>query len=292
MSIFGIDISHHQLVTNYDLLNNNSNIRFKYHKATQGVDMKDSTYLYHMNKLNGPKGAYHYYRPIHNPLVQANYFYDYASQIQLQLPPVLDIEGYFEVDKAYYKATPKTTIHKNLWYLIKETERLFKHRPLIYTGYYFWRDFIGLNSGIPNYCDLWIASYNPSPVIPSEWKTWKLWQYTDNGLIPGIQNNVDFNYFNGTEEEFKVFTGEYAPPPPPSVPITKVIKKLEVIIDGLNIRSGPSTSYPKIGSLTKNKTLWELSEIKVGNNIWAEIGYKQYADKVYNNVIFMKYVYV
>jgi lysozyme len=53
--------------------------------------------------------------------------------------------------------------------------------------------------------DLWLAQYTTgSPSWPiGTYTGWALWQYSDTGTLPGITGAmVDFNRFNGTNEEF------------------------------------------------------------------------------------------
>lgn len=51
--------------------------------------------------------------------------------------------------------------------------------------------------------DLWLAHYTSGePTWPyATYPDWKLWQYTDQGSIPGIHGNVDLDEFNGSDEE-------------------------------------------------------------------------------------------
>jgi len=58
---------------------------------------------------------------------------------------------------------------------------------------------------------LWLAHYNPKPVVPASWKNYWLWQYTDSkkGLqpntVPGLpgdaSGNVDCNSYDGTPQQ-------------------------------------------------------------------------------------------
>jgi hypothetical protein len=69
-------------------------------------------------------------------------------------------------------------------------------RPIIYTGFYVWRDQIG----DPDFSEypLWIAAYvNRCPDISDHWNRWTFWQTSDSGRIPGIDGNVDTDLFNG-----------------------------------------------------------------------------------------------
>lgn len=61
-------------------------------------------------------------------------------------------------------------------------------------------------------CDLWIAGYNRSPLMPRQWAYWKLWQYTNgtDGINPIPVNGVgkcDRSKFRGTDEQLKVYLG-------------------------------------------------------------------------------------
>lgn len=75
-------------------------------------------------------------------------------------------------------------------------------RPIVYTGYYFWRDNLGNDTSIAGAgFPLWMARYQaaqPEP-LPGGWATWSFWQWTGSGMSPGISGLVDLNYYNGDE---------------------------------------------------------------------------------------------
>lgn len=52
-------------------------------------------------------------------------------------------------------------------------------------------------------CPLWISHYAPKPVIPTLWKDWVLWQYTDRFKMQG--KNYDRNFFRYGDKELKEF---------------------------------------------------------------------------------------
>lgn len=134
----------------------------------------------------------------------------------------------------------------------------------VYTGYYYWLERT-VGAGIPkaslNYFaqyPLWVANYGvKSPLVPAPWKTWTLWQYTDNGdgTKYGVESlNIDLNYFNGDADAFRAFCGglptEPETPEPPKKPDT--IARLEVIR-----RSGKVEVFENAGSLRQ-----ELTQLK------------------------------
>jgi GH25 family lysozyme M1 (1,4-beta-N-acetylmuramidase) len=52
-------------------------------------------------------------------------------------------------------------------------------------------------------CWFWLSQYGPTAVVPPNWKTWTMWQYTDGGMGPTPHEIVgigrcDRDLFNGT----------------------------------------------------------------------------------------------
>ncbi len=70
-----------------------------------------------------------------------------------------------------------------------------------------------LNSSVTSY-PLWIASYNNSPPATppasayAPWSTYKFWQYSSTGTVPGISGNVDLDVYNGN---FLQMLQQYSP---------------------------------------------------------------------------------
>jgi hypothetical protein len=123
----------------------------------------------------------------------------------LDLPPVLDLEetgGLAPWDVAQWART---------W--LQEVERLTGRPPIIYTGFYFWRDKVGGPTDFGRY-PLWIANWTtaaaPSP-IPSSWSTWTFWQHTSTGSSPGIPWTVDLNRFCCPDSHLDLLAGGIDP---------------------------------------------------------------------------------
>jgi lysozyme len=60
-------------------------------------------------------------------------------------------------------------------------------------------------------CWFWLAQYGPTPVVPANWPTWTMWQYTDGNFGPP-PNDVagvpfDRDKFNGPLEGLKRLWG-------------------------------------------------------------------------------------
>ena len=44
-----------------------------------------------------------------------------------------------------------------------------------------------------------------SPLMPAGWDTWRFWQYSEQGLVDGVEGFVDLNIYNGSLEDFQAF---------------------------------------------------------------------------------------
>jgi lysozyme len=80
--------------------------------------------------------------------------------------------------------------------------------PGLYGGSYL-KSLLGAGSDpVLAQCWLWIAQYGPTPVIPPNWPTWTLWQYTDGAYGPephGVDGvgRCDRSFFNGPEAQLR-----------------------------------------------------------------------------------------
>jgi len=77
-----------------------------------------------------------------------------------------------------------------------------------YSGHYI-KQLLGTDKDpILAQCWFWLAQYGPTAVVPPNWPTWTMWQYTDGafGPEPHRVNGVgrcDRDKFNGTEQQLK-----------------------------------------------------------------------------------------
>jgi hypothetical protein len=78
-------------------------------------------------------------------------------------------------------------------------------KPLIYSGPYFWRTFLGDSTWFANHgYPLWLAHWGVhEPDVPAEdwgghgWTYWQ-WDVTDPGSVPGIETDIDRDRFMGS----------------------------------------------------------------------------------------------
>ena len=204
------------------------------------------------------RGAYHFLDWRVSEIDQAKLFAALLGTDPGELPPVLDLE----MDPTPYNLTFQI-VQVRVRNFLSTVEKMIGKIPMIYCGYYYWNAWMGKDLSWSRY-PLWLAWYNEESVIrtPYPWSHWTFWQYTSSGDGPkyGCESKaLDMNWFNGTLEELKKFAGASLPMPQPTVcqccgqtlppvipPATNLYK---VTALALNIRSGPGTNYPILGTL-------------------------------------------
>lgn len=200
---FGFDISHYQNVKDikWDSLsigNKTIPLKFVVMRSTMGKRSKDKNFdeFWKLAKKHQLiRGAYHFYRADEDPVEQAN---NYLESVQLEeddLVPVLDIE------KIPIRNSKEKLI-ENLKVWLKIVEEKYGKKPIIYTYYHYYRDH--LQGEFDDY-PLWLANYNDVPQ-PSPDDDWKIWQFTENGIVYGINTKVDLNVYNGNLWSLKRLT--------------------------------------------------------------------------------------
>jgi lysozyme len=188
--------------------------RFMIAKATEGDFYADPTFAANWSGAKAAgllRGAYHFFRCNVDPKKQAKKFIDYVKAVKDdgELPPVLDLESNDGQTK------DKVISRVKIW--LDEVESAFGKKPIIYSGQFFLQDYLSEAGGGPpawakDY-PLWLAQYpnnyveGMSPTLPRGWFKWTIWQYSEKGVVNGINAKVDMNLFNGTLEELYKFAG-------------------------------------------------------------------------------------
>lgn len=192
----GIDVSHWQGTIDWARVRA-SGRTFAIAKSTEGIGYKDSSY--ERNKAaalgQGLKfGAYHFARPgSNNPVVEADWFVNNSGYQRGMLIPTLDLELTGGLD------TTALTSWVKAW-LTRVDERLGV-KAMIYVSPSFWRTNMGDSRWFADngYAILWVANWGvTNPSIPaSNWggRSWTFWQYTSDGVVPGISGRVDLNRY-------------------------------------------------------------------------------------------------
>jgi lysozyme len=179
------------------------------HKATQGVGMVDEKYparRFLAREAGLLWGAYHYLTATSVDL-QVSHFLFTVKEGDTYPLLVLDFE----------ERGVSLTVAASFVRLVQQETGAF---PVLYAGDYL-KDLLA-NGTIPPLalisCPLWLAQYSSAPIRPPGWPALWLWQYSDEGVIPGIYGHYDVS--TGDPEKVRALwtapgTGLKAPPPPP-----------------------------------------------------------------------------
>lgn len=195
--VFGIDVSHYQGWIKWDSIERVKGdfpLDFVFIRATAGADGNDTQFKNNWRNAKPSgliRGAYHYYRPDENSILQANNFIKTVNLGKGDLPPVLDIE---RVPGRQNLDSLKSGLKK--W--LAKVEGHYGVKPIIYSGESFYTDF--LKEEFTGY-NLWIANY--SFFEDEIRKEWLFWQFTDKGAVNGINGDVDVNIYNGNLNTLK-----------------------------------------------------------------------------------------
>ena len=197
-SLLGVDVSRYQRKVDWEKVKAND-VSFAFLKATEGAKLKDSYFERNWESTGEAgiiRGAYHFYLPHVKPDVQAKNFISTVALGPGDLPPVLDVEVRGKMPLNHFRGDLKE-------WLVK-VERAYGSKPIIYTGYSFYKDYL---EGYFDEYPLWIAHYNVKELAlkRDERTLLSFWQHTDKGVIDGIKGSVDCNIFYGSMRELKSF---------------------------------------------------------------------------------------
>ncbi len=201
----GIDVSRYQGAINWDSLN--PKVSFAICKATEGKTLMDTEFTHNWNQIRQSgriRGAYHFYITSDDPTAQANFFWNTLSKdyTDMDLPLVLDVES------ASIRGTiSKSKLQKDVLAFLKEIRKLSGKTPLLYSNTDFANEYLAIED--LSYYPLWVAEYTPNeaPNVPTAWKKngWTFWQRSDTYDLNDIHGDVDFDRFNGTQNDLKLF---------------------------------------------------------------------------------------
>ena len=194
-----VDISHHNGNVNLQLAKA-AGIIGVIHKATQGTGGVDPMYQTNRTQaLNAGLmwGAYHFGTG-GNGAAQAQHFLQVVGNTDNTLL-VLDFEsnpGGSSMALADARA------------FVTEVQQATGRFPGFYSGSYIKQLLGNGKDSVLAQCWLWLPQYGPTPVVPANWATWTMWQYTDgiDGPQPHSVNgigNCDRDQFNGTEDQLQ-----------------------------------------------------------------------------------------
>lgn len=199
-TVEGIDVSEFQGAIDWASVRASGRV-FGVARVADGTQHLDPTFAanYAGMKAQGMvRGSYQFFRASEDPIAQADLLLSKIGALGPgDLPPMLDVE----VTDGQNNATIDARIAAWVGHVKAATGR----DPLVYTGPYFWGQIGGPSS---QGTTLVVADWGPScPLVPAAWPAWKVWQYADNGHVPGIGGLVNLDRFDGTFAALQAMTG-------------------------------------------------------------------------------------
>lgn len=205
-----IDLSHHNQNLDFQQIRDQGGILGVIHKATQGLRFEDPTYSSHRSNAASSGllwGAYHFGTG-GDGVEQAQCFLDFVTPDPGALL-VLDFEA--------NPHGPSMTLEEARGFAI-HVQSVTGRWPGLYSGYYI-KQLLGTTADpVLANCWFWLAQYGPTPVVPANWRTWTMWQYTDGAAgpaphdVPGA-GLCDRDQFAGDEVALRAFWGSVVPTP-------------------------------------------------------------------------------
>ena len=196
-SVYGIDVSRHQGKIDWEKMKRESAettpVSFAYIKATEGSDFTDKNFETNFGeaaKQGIIRGAYHYFKTQSTGQAQAEMFIKTVKLKKGDLPPMVDVEERPKDVKRFIQ---------ELKIFIAKIEGHYGVKPVIYSYKKFKQRY--LNDAYFDKYPSWVAHYYV-PYLDEDIE-WLIWQCSDIGTVPGIEENVDINIFNGNIEQLK-----------------------------------------------------------------------------------------
>lgn len=174
------------------------------HKATQGTGFTDDMYVTNRQKALDAGllwGAYHFGTG-GGGAAQADFF---LATVNPEPDTLIVLD--------YEPNTQGPTMSLNdARAFVSEVNAKVGRFPGLYSGSLIKQQLGNSQDPILAQCFFWLAQYGPNAVVPANWPTWTLWQYTDGNLgpqphtVPGI-GACDRDQFNGDLDGLKELWG-------------------------------------------------------------------------------------
>ena len=202
---FGIDVAKYQGTIDWEKVAQSgldfAMVRVGYRGMVSGEISEDPTAKYNMQEAqkHGIKlGAYFFSTAVtaEEAAEEANWVADYISQYQITYPIAYDCERYNETDSRQYGMTKGQRTDIALAFLRTIEERGYE--GMFYANRNEMQDdtLWEVSRVDPEY-KVWVAQYPefPYPATPASSYTGvhHMWQYSRNGVVPGIEEPVDIN---------------------------------------------------------------------------------------------------
>jgi lysozyme len=196
--VYGIDVSHHQKQIDWPQLKDGK-ARFVYIKSTEGATFRDPRFIENWNgaqQAGLTPGAYHFFTFCRSGADQADNFLAVFNKVKgMHLPIALDVELVGNCPK---RPTPDELAIELNSFITKVKAQTGCHM-LFYTTPAFYDSYL---AGHFDTYPLWLQSFKKKPKLKSN-HSWRIWQFSNQGRVDGIQALVDLNAFKGSPQQFE-----------------------------------------------------------------------------------------
>ena len=264
----GIDVSVWQGEIDFNAVRE-AGIRVVYIRS--GYGLSRDTYL--TRNYEGARSAglslgfYHYLtaETTAEAVEQARYFYSLIKELDYDCRPVMDYES--------FRGLPNSQVNAVAAAFLEELERLTGQLPMVYSDSY--NASYVFDKNLSRY-PLWAAEYGPDePDVTANWTAWTGFQYTDQGRVSGISDDVDRDHFT----EGVLLTKEEKPDAPAETVYTvhpgdtlwaislRYGTTVEAIVKANSIKN-PNLIYPG-QRLVIPGTAERTYTVRAGDTLWA-----------------------
>ena len=184
----GIDVSNYQKDINWQATAADPSIKYVYVKATEGATHKQHRYRANIEnaRRHGVKvGSYHFLSTTSPIQKQFENFISMAKPEEQDLIPLLDVET--------HSGWSSKQLQDSVKLFCRLLEDYYGCQPMIYTNVSYFNTLLGYD--FRNY-PLFIARYSKNEPQLNFGAKWILWQFSDCGIINGIDAKVDLSRFN------------------------------------------------------------------------------------------------
>lgn len=193
--IKGIDVSSHQKEIDWAKVKADgvefAMIRVGYRGYQSGIINLDTTFHYNIQEAldnDIEVGVYFFSQAMNEEEVldEANFVLDEIDGYDITYPVVYDLEDIHDEEHRIMDLTREE--RTELAIIFSGRVKREDYSPMIYTNLYWAENYYNMEC-ILNY-DIWFAQYNDLPEFEYEYQ---IWQYTDSGVVDGINTPVDLN---------------------------------------------------------------------------------------------------
>ena len=257
-------------------------VRLGYRSAADGNIVEDPNARYNLQEAQKNEimlGGYFFSTAVseEEAIEEANWAADLIDQYSITYPVAYDCEGYSEPESRQYGLSKKERTDIALAFLKQIEKRGYE--GMFYSSKNELEDDQGwLTSKIEKDYKIWVAQY-PAVAYPATEKTTysgkhHMWQYTTNGVVPGVSQNVDMNvaYFGYKEinDPISDIPPEEAEPDVEAMLNFQEVNETVTAKESTNLRSIPSQGEDSIVLYTLQNGE-EATRIAVSDSGWSKV---------------------